>query len=145
MWAYLDDDHATISPVHGDHFFEVRGAGMDEAAYISLLGQLEKVDPAEFEASLPPSIVTPSEQDSTIAEVLSDVTVPDGFDPGTITVDGYNTRYQVGAAVTGEVTCAVDPGLRRCPGRAATRRARPQAAAAMDGSRDWDVLQRDGR
>ena len=140
MWAYSGDDHTTIGPVHGDHFFEVRGAGMDEAAYRTLLGQLEKVDPAGFEASLPPNIVTPTEQDATIAEMLSDITVPDGFDPKSIKVDGYNERYQVGAPVTGKVTCAWIQAYADAQA-AGDQAGVAEAAAAMDGSRDWDVLQ----
>ena len=140
MWTYSADDHTTIGPVHGDHFFEVRGSGMDEAAYRSLLGQFERVDPAGFEASLPPNIVTPSEQDATIAEMLSDITVPDGFDPKSIKVDGYNERYQVGAPVTGKVTCAWIQAYADAQA-AGDQAGVAEAAAAMDGSREWDVLQ----
>ncbi len=139
MWAYSGNDHTTIGPVHGDHFFEVRGAGMDEAAYRTLLGELEKVDPADFEASLPPNIVTPTEQDATIAEMLSDITVPDGFDPKSITVDGYNERYHVGAPVTGKVTCSWVQAYADAQA-AGDQAGVAEAAAAMDGSRDWDVL-----
>ena len=140
MWAYSDDDHTTIGPVNGNVYFEVRGEGMDEAAYRTLLGQLERVDPAGFEASLPPNIVTPSEQDATIAEMLSDITVPDGFDPKSITVDGYNERYQVGAPVTGKVTCAWIRAYADAQA-AGDQAGEAEAAAAMDGSRDWAVLQ----
>ena len=140
MWAYSSEDHATIGPVHGDHFFEVRGSGMGEAAYRSLLGQLEKVDPAGFEASLPANIVTPSEQDATIAEMLSDITVPDGFDPKSIKVDGYNERYQVGAPVTMRVTCSWIQAYADAQA-AGDQAGVAAAAAAMGGSRDWDVLE----
>ena len=112
---------------------------MDEAAYRTLLGQLEKVDPADFEASLPPNIVTPTEQDATIAEMLSDITVPDGFDPKSIKVDGYNERYHVGAPVTGKVTCSWIQAYADAQA-AGDQAGVAEAAAAMDGSRDWDVL-----
>ena len=135
MWAYSHNDHTTIGPVHGDHFFEVRGSGMDEAAYRTLLGELERVDPAGFEASLPADIVTPSEQAATIAEMLGDITVPDGFDPESIKVDGYNEHYRVGAPVTGKVTCAWIRAYARDAQAAGDQAGVAQAAAAMDGHR----------
>ena len=104
-----------------------------------MLGRLEKVDPAGFEASLPDSIVTPTEQDATIEEMLSDITAPDGFDPTSIKVDGYNERYQVGAPVTGKVTCAWIQAYAEAQA-AGDQAGVAEAAAAMDGSRDWDVL-----
>ena len=72
--------------------------------------------------------------------MLSDITVPDGFDPKSIKVDGYNERYQVGAPVTGKVTCSWIQAYADAQA-AGDQAGVAEAAAAMDGSREWDVLQ----
>lgn len=46
MWTYADDDHAVIRPAVDDFFLEIRGSGMDEAAFAALLGQVRLVDEA---------------------------------------------------------------------------------------------------
>ena len=40
MWAYSPDDHTAIREVEDGHWMEFRGQGMDQAAYLALLGQL---------------------------------------------------------------------------------------------------------
>ena len=40
MWAYSPHDHTVIREVEDGHWMEFRGDGMDQAAYLELLGQL---------------------------------------------------------------------------------------------------------
>ena len=108
MWAYTARDHASIREVVDGQWMELRGAGMDEAAYRDLLGQLRAVDRAGFEASLPSRFITDSERPEAVAQVLDgiqqyvDPVVPAGSPA--ITSDQPDPD-QLGAAVAGAVAC----------------------------------------
>lgn len=58
-WAYSADDHTLIRTPQGDRFLEVRGTGMDEAAYLELVSQIVQTDARGFADSLPTDVVTP--------------------------------------------------------------------------------------
>ena len=64
LWAYGATDHTAIREVENGHWFEVRGRGMDEAAYRDLLGRLRLVDREQFEAATSgtghPDVVVPA-------------------------------------------------------------------------------------
>jgi hypothetical protein len=138
LWAYSRDDHTVIRPVVGDYTLEFRGSGMGQAAYLDLLGHLLAIDPADLDSYLPDSFVTDGERSDVVDEMLSDIPVPEGFDPSAIESTEIS-RYQLGAQVTGAVACAwLDrfaaakkdgdaPGMQ-------------QAVDAMGTSRDWAVL-----
>jgi hypothetical protein len=57
MWAYNAHDHGAIREVENGHWVELRGQGMSKAAYLDLLGQVQLVDQADFEAAMPTSFV----------------------------------------------------------------------------------------
>lgn len=135
MWAYSANDHTTIGVVQHGWYPEVRGFGMDEAAYLELLGQVRAVSDAEYEAALPESFVTDAERRSVINEMTADMTLPPGFGVSSDQSD----RYQLGAEVSGAVACAwLD---RWSKGReTGDEQLTATAAAALAGARDWAVL-----
>lgn len=67
LWPYSPTDHAVIRPVEDRFFLEVRGSGMDRAAFRALLGHLRLVDARGFEDSLPEGFVTDAERRSRTA------------------------------------------------------------------------------
>ncbi|WP_110239247.1 hypothetical protein [Nocardioides gilvus] len=105
MWAYDDEDHTVIRPVEGGFTLEIRVMGLPRAAFVDLLSQLRLVSRAEFEAQLPEHAVLPSERPEAIAEILSDVPAPVGFDASSVTTSEL-MRLRVIDDVTVAVTCA---------------------------------------
>lgn len=135
-WAYAADDHTAIRSPEAGHFIEVRGTGMDEPAYRSLLARLALTDAAGFGRALPPGTVTPTNHDAAINRLLRGVDKPPGFTAADVDLSGFNDAYQATAQVAGQVGCAwldVYAG-----GSNADQQA---AIAAFDGSRDWPLLQ----
>ncbi len=134
LWAYSRTDHTVIREVVGDFTLEVRGSGMNEAAFRDLLAQLVAIDPADLDAHLPDSFVTDDERADVVAEMLQGVPLPKGFDPAIESTEVE--RYQLGADVTSAVVCAWIGQFERGD---ATARAEAQDALAT--ARDWAVLQ----
>ena len=138
-WAYDRHDHTVIRPVQGESFFEVRGEGMDRAAFVDLLAQLRQVDADDFDARLPADVVRPHEVAAKVTALLTGVETPDGFEVSTTRVPPYQEPYHVAAHVTGQVGCAwIDQyaaALSSGDGASGQR-----AADAMSGSRTWPVL-----
>lgn len=139
-WAYSRDDHATIREVEAGHWMEFRGQGMDEAAYLALLGQLRMTSLQQFEASLPEEFVTGDERTDVAAEMLAGITQVSGaaFPDGTTAPpeSEQQDRYQLGAAVAGAYACA---WLRAFQEGDPTQRA--EAVRVMGTSRQWPILQ----
>lgn len=138
-WAYDRRDHTVIGPVQGETFFEVRGEGMDRAAFVDLLDRLRQVHADDFEATLPANVVRPDQVAVTVTALLAGVGTPDGFDVSTIRVPLYQEPYHVAAHVTGQVGCAwIDQyAAARSSGDSVSRQ---RAVDAMRGSRTWPVL-----
>lgn len=137
-WAYSGDDHTAIREVVGDWTLEVRGSGMDEADYLALLDELTPVAVDDLDTHLPASFVTDAERPGVIADMLEPIPLPDGFDPASIQSTEIDP-YQLGAAVTGAVTCAwLDQYTEARQTGDAT--GVQEAADAMATSRDWPVL-----
>lgn len=138
MWAYSKQDHTVIRPVEKDFSLEVRGSGMDEAAFRDLLGKLTLVGKEEFHRTLPDAAVLDAERPDAVAGILADIPVPEGFDPSTI-ASSELSRYHLIADVTGTVTCAWIEQFRS--GRAAGDAAAvTQAQEALGTARDWTAL-----
>ncbi len=138
LFTYSADDHAVIREVVGDFMLEVRGQGMDKAAYLALLDQLVGIEPADLDSHLPASFVTAAERPAAIAAMLDPIPVPDGFDKAIASEEV--DRYQLGADVTGAVACAwvKEFAAAKESGDAAAVRA---AQAALGTSRDWPILE----
>lgn len=137
---YSATDHTVIRPPDSGHFFEVRISGVSRTEFVDLLGQLRRVDEAQFGEELSRHVVTSIEELGTIARMLSDIEAPVGFDPESILVPGeFNQRYTVGVRVTEAVTCAwldrYEAGLQSGDDAQVQR-----AVDAMAGSRGWAVL-----
>lgn len=95
-----------MTPVQEETFFEVRGEGMDCAAFVDLIARLRQVDGDEFDVSLPASVVRPQDVTAALTALLTGVETPDGFDVSTVRVPPYQEPYHVSAHVTGQVASA---------------------------------------
>lgn len=139
MWAYSATDHTVIRPVEGDHMLEVRGSGMDEAAFRALLDDLVLVDEEGLEERLPDEAVLDAERPAAVTELLDELPLPEGFDRAGLASHELS-RYHLIADVTGAVTCAwveqFDAG-RKAHDTAAVRAAQD----ALRTARDWPMLQ----
>ena len=134
-FTYAADDHATMRPAQNGSFLEVRGSGMDLAAYHGLLDRIVQTDGAGLASSLPADVVTPFNKDEAVTHLLQGAEVPDGFTAADVDITGFNDAYQSAATVAGSVGCAwLDV---YADGEAA---ARQRALAALDGSKDWPLL-----
>ena len=144
MWAYADDDHTVIRPVQDGHFLEIRASGLDEQAYLALLGELRLVDADGFDAALPEGFVSNAERQSRIAGMLDEIAryadplLPVGVSRASITSD-QSDPYQLGAEVTSQVACAwvaqfADATRSGDPARA------QEAVDVMTTTRQWPVL-----
>lgn len=133
--TYSARDHATIRPVEGESFVEVRADGMDLAAYERLLDELEATDAAVFARTVPPGTVTPETRDMEVARLMEGVAAPDGFTGEDFALTGFQDRYNATTTVAGAVGCAwleiYDAG---------DAVVRQRALAALDSSREWPLL-----
>jgi hypothetical protein len=111
MWAYSSTDHTAIRGVEGGRWMEFRAQGLDEAAYLELLGRLRLTSEDEFAASLPESYVAEDERSAVAGEILADIEAvsgagfPEGAAPSFSDGEAKD-RYQFGAEVVGAYTCA---------------------------------------
>jgi hypothetical protein len=127
----------------GDTFVEIRGdvsGQLDRAAFQELLGSLEAVDVDSWLAALPPSVVQPLDRVAAVDEMLEGVPLPPGFDVDALKQgETARDRYQLGALVTGAVTCAWLE--RRMSGLASGDTARvSEAEAALATAPSWPIL-----
>lgn len=102
-----------------------------------ILSRIRRVDRTTFETSLPEGTITAGTASDAVAEMLTDIPLPAGFDPSALTPIG--DRYQVGAEVVGAVACA---WIERWIDAKAAGNVE-QAAAAADAlatSRNWAIL-----
>ncbi len=139
MFTYSEGDYATIWPVEGDSFLEVRGGVGDRSAYLAVLEQLILTDVDTWLAAMPPEVVMPSERADTIQGMLESIPTPPGFDISTIPVEDLGDRYHFGARVTGTVTCAWIERWQQAK-RAGDEPEAAEAVAALRSSEDWPIL-----
>ncbi|MBA3744687.1 hypothetical protein [Sporichthya sp.] len=136
MFPYGGNEYETLLAPDGGTYVRVRGNVGDEAAYRALLADLKTVDVRTWLSAMPESAIQPGQQSDTIAAMLKGVPLPAGFDRALIEAGkGVRDRYQLGAAVTGAVSCAwIDQWV---DGDA---KAKDEAIAAMRTSGEWQVL-----
>ncbi|GLY13540.1 hypothetical protein LWF15_00580 [Kineosporia rhizophila] len=124
----------------GRTYLKIRGSGSaDPAVFQKWLGGLEQVEPGEWYAAQPESVVVPYRSKAAAERVLQDVPVPAGFDRSTLT-SNLTASYDVfGARVTGKVTCAwLDQySAAREKGDEATMK---QVDQALGSATDWRFL-----
>lgn len=141
LWEYAATDHTVIGPPVDGWFVEVRGTGVTLPELEVLLEQLRRVDGRGFRTVVAKTAVQRAELGATVEEMLADVSVPPGLDPGTIAMAGeFNQRYDVGAKVTQAVTCGWLEVY--AAGQEAEDEALVEdAVSAMAQSREWAILQ----
>lgn len=143
VWAYSANDHTMIREPDLGHLLEVRGSGMDKAAYLDLLAALRLVDDAGFQAALPEEFITDAERDAEIQAMLDGIaeTTYPLFPPGseTVVTSSEPDRYQLGADVSGAVACAWLGEFTKAHAAGDERRM-DNATDALARSREWPIL-----
>jgi hypothetical protein len=119
---------------------ELRAAVPDLSAFEERLGWLNKVDSQTWLDAMPAKVVKAADHDAAVREMLEGIPVPATFKPSRVPDENLTTnRYQVGAAVTGTVSCLWfrQWGQAR---RTGDRAAATEAEKAMATSRGWAIL-----
>jgi hypothetical protein len=126
---------------YDDRVLEFRAGAADVPAFTALLAGLTRVDAGTWLSAMPASVVKAADRGSAIAEMLKGVPVPPGFDPADIKgADLTKDRYQLGAAVTGLVSCRWLQRWAKAR-RTGDTAAVDQAVAAMATAKDWPILE----
>lgn len=129
--TYGPTDHAVMRPPVGRFFLEVRVGGVGAAAFERIVGELKGTDAKGLQASLPDTFVKDGDRQSTIAEMAKGIPLPPGFSLADIH-SRQTDPYQLGAEVTGAITCAWIEDW--------SSGDKDAAVAAMATSRHWPVL-----
>ena len=90
----------------GGYTLEMRAWVSGLPAFEERLGWLSRVDSQTWLDAMPAKVVKAAEHDAAVREMLKGIPVPKSFRPSQIPDQGLTTnRYQVGASVTGIVSC----------------------------------------
>ena len=134
-------DREMVAIWHEDGYtLELRAWVPDLAAFEERLGWLSQVDSQSWLDAMPAKVVKAADHDAAVREMLEGIPVPKGFKPSQIPDEGLTTdRYQVGASVTGLVSCLWfrQWGEAR---RTGDRAAAAEAERAMATSGHWSIL-----
>ncbi|MFG1623552.1 hypothetical protein [Kribbella sp. NPDC049227] len=139
IFRYDSTDFTTILKPKGKNFLEIRGGAGDEAAYRDLIGKLKPVGVDEWLDALPASAVKPADNKKTVDGMLEGLPLPDGFDKAPLYQQTVNDRYQVGARVTGAVSCAWLNQWTTAK-KSGDKAKVAEAVAAMKTSHSWPIL-----
>jgi hypothetical protein len=139
VWAYSADDRTAITDVFDGHYLEVRGIGMDDATYASLLDRLRLTDAAGVAAAS--QGVTGSSSDAILEGILAYVKPlsPPSLD-GLVLEPDRSSRYAYQRSVTSFVVCPWLDDYVAARAEDDTARA-DKAAAVLATTRQWPVLQ----
>jgi hypothetical protein len=124
----------------GGYLLEMRAAVPDLAAFEERLDWIAKVDSQTWLDAMPAKVVKAADHDAAVREMLKGIPVPSTFQPSRVPNEGLTTdRYQVGAAVTGTVSCLWfrQWGQAR---RTGDKAAAAEAERAMATSKHWAIL-----
>lgn len=124
----------------GGYTLELKAAVPDLAGFEERLDWLAKVDSQTWLDAMPAKVVKAADHDATVRQMLAGIPVPSTFEPSRVPDEGLTTdRYQVGAAVTGTVSCLWfrQWGQARKTGDSA---AAAEAEAAMASAKRWPIL-----
>jgi hypothetical protein len=124
----------------GGYTLELRAAVPNLGGFEERLDWLAKVDPESWLDAMPAKVVKAVDHDATVREMLKGIPVPATFGPSRVPDEGLTTnRYQVGAAVTGTVSCL---WLRQWgeARRTGNEVAAAEAERAMATSKRWPIL-----
>ena len=122
------------------YLLEMTAAVPDLAAFEERLDWLTKVDSQTWLDAMPAKVVKAADHDAAVREMLKGIPVPSTFAPSRVPDEGLTTdRYQVGAAVTGTVSCLWfrQWGEAR---RTGDRAKEVEAEKAMATSKHWPIL-----
>lgn len=134
--TYGDNEYEAIWS-EGDRALDARGNFSTQQRFVAVATSLHRVDVNTWLDAMPASVVKPGSRSAVVAKMLADIPQPKGFDAGKLGHSGnVNDRYQLGAKVSGAVSCAWVHQWAH--GGAA---AKNEAAAAMKTSRHWAILQ----
>lgn len=124
----------------GDHSLEARGVFADRAAHEAILAALKTTDIDTWLNAMPVSVVKPDSREAVIAVMLEGIPLPRGFDVTALeTSSGISDRYQLGAHVTGAITCEwIEQWIDAR--EAGDTAAENEAVIAMRSSHDWAIL-----
>jgi hypothetical protein len=122
------------------YVLELRAAVPDLAAFEERLGWLAKVDLRTWLEAMPAKVVKAADHDAAVREMLKGIPLPKTFTPSRVPDEGLTTdRYQVGAQVTGTISCLWfrqwGEALRSGDTAAAS-----EAERAMATSKHWPIL-----
>jgi hypothetical protein len=133
--TYGDGDYEAIWS-EGDRAIDARGTFPTRQGFVDVATSLHRVDVDAWLAAMPPSVIKPDSRAGVVAQMLADIPQPKGFDAARLSHSTtVNDRYQLGATVTGAVSCAwVNQWAH---GDAAAKR---EAVTAMGTSRHWAIL-----
>ena len=122
------------------YVLELKAAVPDLAAFEERLDWLTKVDSQTWLDAMPAKVVKAADHETAVREMLKGIPVPRTFAPSQVPDTGLPTaRYQVGAAVTGTVSCLWfrQWGEAR---RSGDKAAEIEAERAMATSKHWPIL-----
>jgi hypothetical protein len=122
------------------YVLELKAAVPDLAAFEERLDWLTRVDSQTWLDAMPAKVVKAADHDAAVQEMLKGIPVPKGFEPSQIPDENLTTnRHQVGAAVTGTVSCLWfrQWGEAR---RSSDRAAAAEAEKAMATAKHWPIL-----
>jgi len=127
-------------PAVEDTLIRIYTTTMSHDELVDALSSLTRVDVDTWLAALPDSAVEPLERPDVIDEMLADMPVPDSVDIEWLKEAPIAARrYSVGAQVTRAVACAwLDQWA--AARESGDEVAAEEAVAAMETSREWDIL-----
>ncbi|WP_112248871.1 hypothetical protein [Kribbella monticola] len=132
-------DFNTMLPPKGPNFMQIRADLGSEQAYREVLAKLRQVDVNTWLSAMPDTAVMPTRTRAAVDQMLTDITLPAGFDKEPLYKNTLIDRYQLGARVTGAVGCAwVHQWI--VAHDAGDQARMKQAVTAMQGSRSWKVF-----
>ena len=124
----------------GSRVLEFRAVAVNLAAFEQLLGSLKRVDVDTWLSAMPASVVKSSNRAAVVRSMLSDIPVPPGFDRAPLEAQPtLSDRYQLGAKVTGAVSCAWVSRWAEARKRGDAGQAQA-AIDAMQTSHRWKIL-----
>jgi hypothetical protein len=125
---------------YDNRVLEFRAGAADVDAFKALLAKLTRVDTDAWLSAMPASVVKTKARPTAIDAMLKGIPLPPGFKTTDIKgADLTKDRYQLGAAVSGTVTCQWFK-LWSDARNAGDQAAIDKAIAAMATAKDWPVL-----
>jgi hypothetical protein len=143
LFRYSATDFAVMVEPEGGAFVELRtgiGGWQDKADVLATVAKVTKVAVETWLAAMPAEIVLPDGARRAVAAMLADIPKPPGFDASKLENLGPSDRYQLGARLTGAVTCRWIEEWQRAESAGDTA-AEERATDALVSSHDWKILQ----